>query len=143
MSLKQQLMDEMKQAMKSGDKLKLEVIRLLRSRVKNVEIDQGEVGDEGVQQVAASQIKQWKDALQDYKQGGRQDLVEETEQKIKVLQTYLPQQLTDVEINQIIVRLKQETGLDQPGPLIGKVMAQVGNRAEGSRVAQLVREALN
>ncbi len=142
MSLKTQLLEEMKQAMKAGDKLRLEVIRMLRSRIKNVEIDEGELDDEGVQQVVKKQIKQWKDALEDYKQGGRQDLVEETQSKIKVLQEYMPEQMSEEEIKQLIDKIKEKTGIDQAGPLIGKVMAEVGNQAEGSKVAKLVREQL-
>lgn len=142
MSLKSQLVEEMKQAMKAGDKLRLEVIRMLRSRIKNVEIDQGELDDQGVQQVVKKQIKQWKDALEDYRQGGRQDLVEETEQKIEVLQEYMPEQLSAEEIGKVIAEVKQETGIDQVGPLIGKVMAKIGNKADGSQVAQLVRESM-
>jgi hypothetical protein len=137
-NLKQQLLKEMKQAMKAGNKLKLEVIRMLRSRIKNVEIDQGELDDDGVQNVVRKQIKQWKDALQDYKRGERSDLVEETEQKIKLLQAYIPEQLSNQELEEIIKQVKQETGIDKIGPLTGKVVEKVGNKAEGSRIAQLV-----
>jgi hypothetical protein len=140
MSIKQHLLEEMKQAMKSGQKLKLEVVRMLRSRIKNEEIDQGELDDEGVQTVVKRQIKQWKDALEDYQEAGRQDLIKETEQKIKLLKEYLPEQLSDDELKQIIKKVKEESGIKQSGPLIGKVMERVGNKAEGSKVAQLVNQ---
>lgn len=140
MSLKQQLIEEMKQAMKSGQKVKLEVIRMLRSRIKNVEIDEGELDDAGVQKVVVKQIKQWKDALEDYKRGGREDLVEETEQKIEFLEVYLPKQMSEEELRQVIEKVKAESGIEQAGPLIGKVMQAVGTQADGSKVAQLVRE---
>ncbi|MEA2056981.1 MAG: GatB/YqeY domain-containing protein, partial [Patescibacteria group bacterium] len=140
MSLKKQLLEEMKQAMKSGQKVKLEVVRMLRSRIKNIEIDEGELDDAGVQKVVGKQIKQWKDALEDYKRGGREDLVEETEQKIKYLKEYLPEQISEEEIKQVIEKVKAESGIDQAGPLIGKVMQKVGSKAEGSKVAQLVRK---
>ncbi len=140
MSIKKQLLEEMKQAMKSGQKLKLEVVRMLRSRIKNEEIDQGELDDEGVQTVVKRQIKQWKDALEDYVEAERQDLVEETRQKIELLQDYLPEQLSEEDLKKIIREVKTKSGLEQTGPLIGKVMEKVGNKAEGSKVAKLVNQ---
>jgi hypothetical protein len=139
MSLKAQLIQEMKNAMKAGDQLRLDVIRLLRAQIKNVEIDQGELDDAGVQKIVQQQIKQWKDALLDYKKGNRSDLVEETQQKIKILKSYLPQQLSDEELKAKIQQIQEETGLEA-GPLIGKVKQAVGNQAEGSRIAQLVNQ---
>jgi hypothetical protein len=139
MSLKDQLIEEMKQAMKAGDQLRLDVIRLLRAQIKNVEIDQGELDDAGVQKIVQQQIKQWKDALVDYKKGKRDDLIEETQSKIKILQTYLPQQLSDEELKAKIQQIHKETGL-KAGPLIGKVKQAAGNQAEGSRIAQLVNQ---
>ncbi len=140
MSLKDQLLDEMKQAMKAGNKLKLDVVRMLRSRIKNVEIDHGELDDAGVQKVVQKQIKQWKDALEDYKKGERPDLVEETQQKIKLLQEYMPEQLNEEELKKIIMEVREATALDQVGPLIGKVKQKVGNKAEGSRIAKIVNQ---
>jgi uncharacterized protein len=143
MSLKDRLIQEMKQAMKAKDQLRLDVIRLLRARIKNIEIDQGEIDDEQVQQVVQQQIKQWKDAVVDYEKGSREDLVEEAQQKIKILQEFLPDQLSDDELKKIIAQVKQETGLDQVGPLIGKVKQRVANQAEGSKIASLVQEMMN
>lgn len=143
MTLENRLIEEMKQAMKKGDKLRLDVIRLLRATIKNVEIDKGKINDEEIQAIVQQQVKQWADALEDYKKGGRQDLIEETQQKISILQEYLPQQLNDAELKEIIIKVKKEAGIDQLGPLIGKVKQEVGNRAEGSRIANLVREILN
>jgi len=143
MSLKQQLLEEMKTAMKSGDKVRLGVIRMLRSRIKNVEIDEGELDDAGVQKVVKQQVKQWKDALQDYIDAGREDLVEETEAKLAILQEYMPEQLSEEKIKEIIAEVKKASGVDQVGPLIGQVMAKVGDKADGSLVAKLVRESLS
>lgn len=139
MSLKDQLIEEMKDAMKAGDQLRLGVIRLLRSSIQNAEIDQGELDDAKVQKIVQQQIKQWKDALLDYKKGNRPDLVEETQQKIKILESYLPEQLSDKELKAKIQKIQEETGLEA-GPLIGKVKQAVGNQAEGSRIAQLVNQ---
>lgn len=143
MSIQDQLLQDMKQAMRAGDALKKDTIRLLRSQIKNVEIDQGELSEEQVQKEVMKLIKQWKDALVDYADAGRQDLVDETKEKLKVLEEYMPEMMSDDEIKKIIADVKQQTGLDQVGPLIGQVMAKVGNKAEGSKVAQLVRESLS
>jgi hypothetical protein len=143
MTLENRLIEEMKQAMKKGDKLRLDVIRLLRAAIKNVEIDKGKINDEGIQTIVQQQVKQWTDALEDYKKGERQDLIEETQQKIRILQEYLPQQLDDAELKKIIIQVKEEAGMDQLGPLIGKVKQEVGNKAEGNRIATLARDLLN
>lgn len=143
MSLQDRLIEEMKQAMKAKDQLRLDVIRLLRARIKNIEIDQGEIDDEQVQQVVQQQIKQWKDAVVDYEKGDRADLVDEAKQKIAVLQEFLPAQLSDEELKSIIKQVQSETNLDQPGPVIGKVKQKVGNQAEGSKIAALVQEMMS
>ena len=143
MSLQDQLFEEMKQAMKAHDQLKLDVIRLLRARIKNVEIDRGEQDDAGVQKIVQQMIKQWKDAIIDYKKGNRDDLVQEAEAKVKLLTVYLPAQLSDDELKQIIEEVKTTTGLDQVGPLIGQVKQKVGNQADGRRVAQLVNQLMS
>ena len=143
MSLQDQLFEEMKQAMKAHDQLKLDVIRLLRAKIKNVEIDRGEQDDAGVQKIVQQMIKQWKDAIIDYKKGNRDDLVQEAEAKVKLLTVYLPAQLSDDELKKIIEEVKTTTGLDQVGPLIGQVKQQVGNQADGRRVAQLVNQLMS
>ncbi len=143
MSLQDQLFEEMKQAMKAHDQLKLDVIRLLRAKIKNVEIDRGEQDDAGVQKIVQQMIKQWKDAIIDYKKGNRDDLVQEAEAKVKLLTVYLPAQLSDDELKQIIEEVKITTGLDQVGPLIGQVKQKVGNQADGRRVAQLVNQLMS
>ena len=140
MSLQDQLLENMKQAMRDKDEVKLGTIRMLRAKIKNQEIDLGPLDDEQVQKLAQQTIKQWQDAIHDYKKGDRQDLVEEAEQKIEILQEYLPQQLSDEELAEIINQIKEETGLDQVGPIIGKVKQKVGNQAEGSRIAKLVNQ---
>jgi hypothetical protein len=143
MSLQTQLFEDMKQAMRDKDVLRLDVIRLLRAKIKNEEIDKGDLSDEQVELLVSQAVKQWQDAIGDYQKGGRNDLVEETELKIAVLQEYLPQQLSDEELMALIEQVHQETGLDQAGPLIGKVKQQVGSKASGGRVAQLVQQALS
>ena len=143
MSLKDQLLADMKTAMKARDKVTLGAIRFFLSEIKNYEIDHGPQDDEGIIKLASKQIKQMKDAIQEYKKGNRDDLVEAEEQKIKVLEKYLPAQLSDEELQKIVEEAVSQAG-DQAnmGQVIGAVRAKVGSRADGSRIAALVKQAL-
>jgi len=139
MTLKQQLTEDMKNAMRARESLKLNVIRFLNAEIKNVEIDSGEQDDAGVQKIIARQIKQIKDAITDYKTGGRQDLVDEEQLKVIVLETYLPQQMSDEDLNKLVDEVLAETGSVNIGILIGAVMKRVAGQADGGRVSQAVR----
>ncbi len=143
MSLQDQLMEDMKQAMRAKQTLRLDTIRMLRAKIKNEEIDKGPQTDEQVEALVSQTIKQWQDAIEDYKKGNRQDLVDEAQQKIDVLEEYLPEQLSDEKLLEIITQVRQETGLDQMGPIIGKVKQKVGNQADGGRVAKLVSQSFS
>ena len=140
MTLKQQLTEDMKNAMRARESLKLNVIRFLNAEIKNVEIDSGEQDDAGVQKIIARQIKQIKDAITDYKTGGRQDLVDEEQLKVIVLETYLPQQMSDEDLNKLVDEVLAETGSVNIGILIGAVMKRVAGQADGGRVSQAVRQ---
>lgn len=142
MSLNQQLIDEMKQAMKSGDKIRLGTIRFLRAQIKNFEIDNGEQNDAGIEKIVAKQVKQVKESIEEYQKAGRDDLVAEEENKLKVLEEYLPEQMSDEDISTVIEEVLK--GLEDPqmGPVIGQVMAKVQGKADGNKVSALVRQAL-
>lgn len=142
MSLKQQLTEEMKQAMRDRNSLKLNTIRFLLSEIKNVEIDDGEQDDAGVQRIVMRQIKSIKDAVEDFKKAGRTEIVDEEMQKVTVLEAFLPAQLSDEELLKIAGEVKAATGIDQMGQLIGAVKAKVGDAADGKRVADAVKQVL-
>lgn len=143
MSLQDKLLEDMKQAMRAKDQLRLGAIRLLRSQIKNAEIDQGELNDQDVEKIVKSLVKQWKDALEDYKSAQREDLVEETEAKIEILEEYMPEMMSEEELEKIVKQIVEKSNSDQPGPVIGKVMAEVGNKADGSLVAKLVNQQMS
>ncbi len=142
MSLSQQLVDEMKQAMKDGDRARLGVIRYLRSEIKNFEIDHGQQNDAGIEKIIAQQVKQVKESIEEYQKAGREDLVSAEEVKLKVLEEYLPEQMSDGEVQTIIDEVLQKVENPQIGPMIGQVMAKVQGKADGGQVASLVRQAL-
>ncbi|MFZ5438137.1 MAG: GatB/YqeY domain-containing protein [Patescibacteria group bacterium] len=143
MSLKDDLMQQMKEAMRAKDAETLGTIRLLRSEIKNFEIDNGEQDDAGVQKIVARMIKQWKDAINDYKAGGREDLVVEAQQKLKVLEKFLPAQMSEEEVRKVVAEVVASAGDDaKPGPVTGMVMKKVAGKADGGLVARLVKELL-
>lgn len=142
MTLKEQLMEEMKQAMRDKDMVKLGVIRLLRSEIQNYEIDNGPQNDPGVQKIIASQVKKLKDAVTDFRNAGRDELVAEEEAKIALMEAYLPQQLSDVELEEIVTRVVAASEEKNMGKLIGAVMQEVAGKADGNRVSALVRAQL-
>ena len=143
MSLTDQLMTDIKTAMKSQDKTALSVIRMLKSALMNKKIELGHVlTDQEEAQVVASQMKQQKDSLADFQKGGRDDLVAQTQAQMKVLQQYLPQQLSKAELQQIVQQSAAEiqaTSAADFGKLMKTVMPKVRGRADGSLVNQIVK----
>ena len=143
MALQLQLTEEMKSALRAGDKLRLDVIRYLLAQIKNVEIDHGPQDDASIQRIIATQIKQSREAITDFERGHRADLVESEQAKIAVLQSYLPQQLSEAEVSAIIKTVITQHPDLGVGPLVGQVMQQVRGQAEGSLVSRLVQAELS
>lgn len=146
MSLKDRLTEEMQAAMKSGDKARLSVIRMALAGVKQREVDtRRPLDDAGVQTVIERMIKQGKDALAQFREGGRADLVAKEEAEIKVLQTYLPQQLSEAELDTFLAECIDAAGAMSVKDL-GKVMGVIKTRAAGrvdmSTVSARVRTML-
>jgi hypothetical protein len=142
MPIKQTLTDQMKTAMKAGDQARLTTLRLLLSDIRNFEIDNGEQDDAGVQVIVGRMIKQWRDALNDYKNGGREDLVQEAHDRIKILQEFMPEQASAEEIKQVIQEIIDTTPTPSLGPITGQVMKRFAGKTDGDTVSQLVREML-
>ncbi|RMG67552.1 MAG: GatB/YqeY domain-containing protein [Calditrichaeota bacterium] len=145
-TLEARLLEDMKAAMKSGDKLRLETIRGLRSQLKNKQIEKGaELSEDEVLQVLMSAVKRRREAIEQYRAGGREDLVEKESRELEIIQSYLPQPLSQEELNQIIEEAIQTAQASSPrdmGKVMGLVMPRVKGRAEGKLVQQLVREKL-
>lgn len=148
MTLKEQLAEDMKQAMKAKEagKLRLAVIRMVRAAIKNVEIDgKRELGEEEVQAIIAKEVKMRKDSMDEFKKGNRQDLVDQLEREIEVLLPYLPQQLTEEEIRGLVADAIAASGassVKEMGKVMAILMPQVKGRADGKTVNNLVRAAL-
>lgn len=148
MALKEQLTEDMKAAMKAKEegKLRLGVIRMVRSAVRQAEIDgKKELDDDGVAAVISKELKQRKDSLEEFQKGGRDDLVEKTNEEIKVLLSYLPEQLGEDEIRNLVKAAIEETGAASPkdmGKVMKVLMPKTKGKADGKLVNNIVKEML-
>jgi len=146
LTLKERLIEDMKQAMKTKDKLKLDAIRMLRTAIRNKEIEQQtELDDNGVLQVLANQIKRRKDSIEKFKDAGRMDLVEKEEEELRALEVYMPQQLSSEELEKLVDEVIAETGassMRDMGKVMSEIMPRIWGKADGKEVNQIVRQKL-
>ncbi len=148
MSLKDKLTADMKDAMKAREagKLRLSVIRLVRGAIRQQEIDgQKELSDEDVLGVISKEVKQRRDSIEDFKKGGRDDLVAEAEAEIAVLMEYLPQQFSEDEVRNLVKEAIAASGAASPkdmGKVMKELMPKVKGRADGKLVNGIVKELL-
>ena len=148
MSIKDQLTEDMKQAMKDREngKLRLSVIRMVRSNIKNVEInDKKELTDDEVLAVLMKEVKMRQDSLEEFQKAGRRELVAQAEEEIKILKKYLPEALSDEELKGIVAEVVAEVGattMKDIGKVMPAVMAKTKGRADGKRINAMVRELL-
>ncbi|HSG59470.1 MAG TPA: GatB/YqeY domain-containing protein [Woeseiaceae bacterium] len=131
MALKSRITSDMKSAMKAGDKERLKVIRLALAAIKQVEVDQRtELDDAGVLSVLDKMVKQRRDSIEQFERGGREDLAAIELAEIAVLETYLPEQLSDAELDALIEEAVGTTGAESIRDM-GKVMAIIKSKAAG------------
>ncbi len=146
MSLQETLADAMKDAMRSKQSARLGVIRMLRSTIKNAEIEQKqELSDEHIIPLLATQVKQRRDAAQAFRDGGREDLALKEEAEIVVLQEFMPTPLSVEEIGEIIetaVCGLGATSMQDMGRVMQQVSAATRGRAEGRMVSDMVKQRL-
>lgn len=131
MSLKAQITDDMKSAMKSGEKNRLRVVRLILAAIKQVEVDQRiEMDDAAVLTVLDKMVKQRRDSVEQFQSGHRQDLADIELAEIAILDTYLPTRLSDTELDELIAAAISASGANSIRDM-GKVMAEVKAKAAG------------
>ena len=131
MTLKGQIHDDMKTAMKAGDKDRLKVVRLIRAAIKQIEIDQRtELDDTAVLGVLNKMVKQRRDSITQFRDGARDDLAETEQAEIAVIEGYLPEQMSDNELDAMIDKAISETGAESIRDM-GKVMGAIKANAEG------------
>ena len=147
MSLEERLVEEMKQVMKSNDKLRLSTIRMIRSALKNKEIElRKKLTDEDIVKVVQGMVRKGEESVEQFQAGGRTDLVEKEKREIEILKSFLPQPLSQEEILKIIDQSIQETQASSPkdiGKVMKSVIPKIGGKADGKLINQLVKERLS
>jgi hypothetical protein len=150
-TLTDQIADELKDAMRAKDKVRLRTLRSLRSALLEKEISKREDGtrtelsEQEELAVVRKQAKQRQESIEQYQDAGRDDLVDKEQQELDVLQEYLPDPLTDDELRERLETIIEEVGassMADMGPVMGKAMDQLRGRVDGSRVQQHVKDLL-
>ncbi len=147
MTLKEQLLEDMKTAMKEKDLIRKETIQMVRSGILQVEKDKKvTLDDEGVIDVIAKEVKRRKDVLPDYEKSGRADLIDGIKTEIEVLLHYLPSQLTEEELEPIVKQTIEETGaasMRDMGKVMSAIMPKIKGRADGRTVNEMIKKILS
>jgi len=147
MNLEERLNEEMKQAMKSNDKLRLSTIRMIRSAVKNKEIEQRKkLDDNDIAKVIQGMVRKSEESIDQFQAGGRMDLVEKEKKEIEILKSFLPQPMSHEEMLRIIDQSIEETqssSIKDLGKVMKSVMPKLGGKADGKLINQLVKERLS
>ena len=144
---RQFLEDQLKEAVLARDKEKVSVYRLLLSQIKNREIAvKRSLGEDEINEEISREIKKRKEAIELFKQGKRDDLVAREEGEMAILQKFLPPAMSDEKLRQAIkkvVELEKPRGIADFGKIMGKVMSEVKGKADGERVARIVKELIS
>jgi len=144
--LKQKLTNDLKQAMRGGDKVRRSVIRLVMAAIKNAEISkQATLDDSDILGIIAKEVRQHQESIEAFKQGNRDDLVAKEEAELAVLKEYLPRQMTRDEIiteaRQVIEEMGAQ-GLGDKGKVMPRLIAQLKGKADGREINAVVTELL-
>ena len=145
--LKDDLMNELKDAMRNKDEIKKNTVQMVRAAILQIEKDKGiEVDDNKIIEIIAKEVKTKKDALNDFVKGGRNDLVEQTNKEIEILQKYLPKQLSREELKDILTKIIDKLGatsIKDMGNVMKEAKAEIGAGADGRTINEVVKELLN
>lgn len=145
--MKARLMEDMKQAMKSKDKLKVDTIRMVNAAIKNTEINEKrEMAEDDVISIIIKEIKLRRDAMEEYKKAERPDDVAKLEQEIEILLAYMPEQLSEEQVRDIVSEVVNQTSAQGPkdmGKVMAALMPRVKGKADGKLVSNIVKEFLS
>ena len=147
MSIRQTISDDMKTFMRAKDTARLGAIRLLQAAIKQKEVDERiELNDDQIFSVIQKMLKQRKDSIEAYQKASRQDLIDQEQLEIEVLSKYMPEPLSEEEINQYIEEAIATTGasdMKDMGKVVGILKSKVAGRADMAEVSKLVRQKLS
>ncbi len=146
MPLKEEITTGIKTAMKAKDKPRLQTLRFLLSAIKNKEIDKREeLSDVDILQVISTSVKQHKDSIEQFRKGGRDDLADQEAAELEILLGFLPEQLSEAEIKDVVAATATELGassMKEMGGLMKAVMIKLKGKADGKLVQEMVKQRL-
>lgn len=147
MALKEQVLSDMKEAMKAKDSLKLGTIRMLQSAIKNKEIElrPNEISDNDILDVIKKLVKQRKESIEQFQNAGRTDLVEKEEQELSVLNTYMPEPLSEAQTTDLVMAVIKDlaaSSMKDMGAVMKEVVARSGGAVDNKIVSQLIKSKL-
>jgi hypothetical protein len=147
MSLKETIFQQQTAATKARDAVQINTLRMLRAAIKNREVElRGELEDQEVLRVVGTQIKQHRESIRQYKEGGRDDLVKKEEQELSILMSFMPEQLSEEAIAQAVTRVIKELGatdMKDVGRVMKTLMAELAGSADGKVVSEIARKQLS
>lgn len=147
MSLKETIFQQQTAATKAKDAVQINTLRMLRAAIKNREVElRGELEDPEVLRVVGTQIKQHRESIRQYKEGGRDDLVKKEEQELSILMSFMPEQLSEEAIAQAVTRVIEELGatdMKDIGRVMKTLMAELAGSADGKVVSEIARKQLS
>ncbi len=143
MTLKERIKNDIKEAMRAKDTARRDTLRNLSAAIKQIEVDERrELSDADVEAVLMKYIKQREDAIAQFKEAGRDDLVAKDQAEVEVVKKYLPEPMDDKELEETLKAIIREVGaqsMKEMGKVMGKAKAVIGSRADGGRISQMVK----
>ena len=147
MSLKEQIKNDIKEAMRAKETQKRDTLRNIQAAIKQIEVDERrELSDADVEKILMKYAKQREDAITQFKEAGRDDLVEKEEKELALVKSYLPEPIDDEELESLLKKIIQKvdaTGMKDMGKVMGAAKGAVGSRADGGRINQIAKKLLS
>ena len=144
--LKEKLMEDLKEAMRSKNEIKKNTVQMVRAAILQIEKDKGiQVEDDRILEIVAKEVKSKRDALKDFEKAERQDLIDQTNQEIAVLQEYLPRQLSREEIKTELEKIIAEVGatsMKDMGTIMKEAKVKMGASADGKTINEVAKEIM-
>ncbi len=147
MALKEKIMDDLKKAMKERNEVKVRTLRMVIASIKNWEVENTkEIDDDGMIAVLSKEAKRRKEAIEEYRKAGREDLAKAEEEELKIIESYLPERMSEEEIKELVLKTIEEVKATSPkdlGKVMKVIMPKVKGRADGKLVNEMVRKILS
>lgn len=144
---KQNIKEDLKQSLKEGEQLRVSTLRMLLSAVNNKEKEkQEELSEDEITEVVSAEVKNRREAIEKFEQGGREEKAEQERKEMKILKKYLPEQLSEQEIRELVEQTIEEVeaeGMEDMGQVMGKIMPRIKGKAPGDQVNEIVKEKLS